>query len=152
MNPAASHMTATTAIKPRRPLRADSSPRARKARKGDPLDIDGPMDRGDTGGAGIGGQISIVCLVESRARETCIAQMDLHGNVLSVYTTADNPTYADTLEILASLTPDEVLLHQSACSPKYKTLLTRKVEKMRDANQGGECVTHREGRRCNNRA
>ena len=143
MNPSASHMlqaaatAKTTATKAPRARRPDThSPRAHKARKkgGDPLDLGGPS--GGAAGGG-GGQISIVCLVESRARETCIAQMDLHGNQLSVYTTADNPTYTDTLEILASLSPDEVLLHQSACSSKHKTMLTRKVEKMRDANRGG---------------
>lgn len=88
---------------------------------------------GDEGG----GPVVICCVVENRARQTCVAKMELHNiTTLEVFTVQDGPSYEDTLEVLAGLRPDEVLLHSSACNAHCKTMLTRKIERLRDANNG----------------
>ena len=82
-------------------------------------------------------KVTICAVVESRSRETCIAKMELRDNtLLSVFLTQDNSTYTDTLDLLVCQKPDVVLVHSSACNASSKSLLTRKIEKIREANRG----------------
>ncbi len=56
----------------------------------------------------------VVAIAESRARELCLAKMSSsHGSGLEIFSLADSHTYVETLNTLAAIDPDEILLSDS---------------------------------------
>lgn len=79
---------------------------------------------------------TICCVVENRARETVVAVARSWWKI-EVFTLVDNPTYGETTDLLAQLSPDEILLHGSSCVGPNKSLLFRKIEAWRTTSS--EC-------------
>jgi hypothetical protein len=61
------------------------------------------------GGSGADAGVNVVCVVENRAREVCLCLMNTHQtSLLTVFSIADNHSYAESLSTLAQLQPAEV--------------------------------------------
>ena len=56
----------------------------------------------------------VVAVAENRARELCLAKMSSsHGGSLEIFCFADSHTYVETLNTLAAIDPNEILLSDS---------------------------------------
>jgi DNA mismatch repair ATPase MutS len=63
----------------------------------------------------VGGNGLVACVVENRARETCITCIHTQNLLnMQVYFVADSQSYGETLDLLHSLQPDEVLMSEAA--------------------------------------
>ena len=67
----------------------------------------------------------VVSITENRAREICICSMELSNlSMMHVFIIIDNHSYTESLNILESLNPNEILIHDG-CRDK---ILTNKIQ------------------------
>ena len=63
--------------------------------------------------------------VENRSREVAVCKIDAsNGTTLSVYLIADSHSYSETIQVLQTIEPDEILLHDGS---RGRTL-SKKIE------------------------
>ena len=78
-----------------------------------------------------GGGVTIISVVENRAREICISKMTTgQAYKLEVYIFSDNHAYTESISIINSLDPSEILLHDG-CKNR---ILSQKIEFITSTN------------------
>ena len=79
----------------------------------------------------------VVAIAENRARELCLARMSSsHGGVLEIFSLADSHTYIETLNTLAAIDPNEILLSDSTRG----SVLSQKIQNIFSGNRNAASI------------